>query len=846
MTEAGRAPVRLTVAAALATAAATFGLERLVQTGPWLSVCLVLILVVAAAGHLARAARLPRPVVILVQVVAAVLALTLLRVSDSAIALFIPGPGALRELGDQLAAGRLNINQEAPPAAPTPGITTILALVCAAFAILIDALAVTYRRAVLAGLPLLAVYLIPATRKPGGLSWLAFSVSAIGYLSLVSAEGHDRLNRWGRALGGPARIPGELSGPVNNPHSALSRRITSTAVAAALILPWFIPTLPGVFKTGPGNGTGGGTISINQSIDLRRSLTSTSATPLLRYTTSSTSVRSAYLQMSVLDKFDGNSWIAGTVPNTPLDAAANVAIPGLTAPGVKQTPVTTRVTVIADFSFSAVPVPYAPKAVTGITQPMYDPATLEVVPGDPATRSRNGQQYTVTSTEVAPTPDQLQAATANEFSLAQYLGLPKDFPADVRAKAREITAGDATAFEKALALQNYFLANFSYNLSVPAGDGNSAIEAFLKDRKGFCQQFAGTMAAMARALGIPAVVSVGFTPGAGQPDGTYTVTTHDAHAWPMLYFAGLGWIRFEPTPSIASSGRGNEPSWTVLPIGGPRASSSAGSALPNSSANPSASAGACAAQVRRISGGCEGQDGGSAVDAARPFSSWGPLGVVPRWFEHWFLTGSAAQIGGKLAALALILLAAVPALGRLGRRRRRRVLVKQAERYLAKAARARTAGEEPPQPPPGRRRPGPGQDRAPADPMATIALAAWAELRECADDLGYAWVDSDTPRQAASRLRTAARMDGQAAEAIGRVTTLTEQARYAGSSSYDQPALRALPRDLRTLRAALAEHASRANRIRAAILPASSLSRLREGRERVSASIYRGGRRRED
>jgi len=224
-----------------------------VQTGPWISICLALILVVAAAGHLARMARLPRPVVILAQLLAALLALTLFRVPDDAIALFIPGPGALHALGDQISAGRLNISQEAPPAAATPGITTILALVCAAFAILIDALAVTYRRAVLAGLPLLAVYLIPATRKPGGLSWLAFAVTAIGYLSLVSAEGHDRLSRWGRALAARPGWPASCPARSTTRTARCPRRITSTAVVAALVLPWFIPTLPGVFKTSGGN-----------------------------------------------------------------------------------------------------------------------------------------------------------------------------------------------------------------------------------------------------------------------------------------------------------------------------------------------------------------------------------------------------------------------------------------------------------------------------------------------------------------------------------------------------------------------------------------------------------------
>ncbi|HEU5427867.1 MAG TPA: DUF3488 and transglutaminase-like domain-containing protein [Actinocrinis sp.] len=845
MTQPGRAPLRLTVAAGVATATAAVGLERLVQAGPWLTICLALILVIGAAGHLARTARLPRPLVVLAQILAALLALTLLRAADNAIALIIPGPGALRELADQVAAGRADITHEAPPAAATPGITTIVAIICAAFAILIDAIAVTYRRAVLAGLPLLAVYLIPATRRPGGMSWLAFAVSAIGYLSLVSAEGHDRLNRWGRALGGPARVPGELSGPVSNPHSSLSRRITSTALAAALVLPWFIPTLPGVFKTGGngGVGDGSGTISIDQSVTIQKSLTSQSPVPLLRYTTDSGQVRSDYLEMSVLDKFDGNRWVSGSLPQSPLDNSASLTIPGLTTSGIKQTSVVTRISVIGNFAFNAVPTPYAPSNVTGINQPLYDPSTLEIVPGDAANRSREGLRYTVTSTDVVPTSEQADSATGPlDPGLSRYLQLPSNFPADVRAKAQQITAAGQTPYEKALDLQDWFLANFTYSLNVPAGDGNSAIEAFLKDRKGFCQQFAGTMAAMARSLGIPAVVDVGFTPGTAQTDGTYVVTTHDAHAWPMLYFYGLGWLRFEPTVSIQTSGRGSSPSWTHITPGQLHSSGGATQSSQKPTANPSATASNCPAQIRRISGGCESSGNDGTLAASRPFASWGPFGVIPRWFEHWFLTGSAAQIGGKLAVLVLLLLAAVPALGRLGRRRKRRVLVKQAERYLARAAR----GEVPEVSRSGSAIGGHWRQDAQRSPMATIALAAWAELRECADDLGYEWVDSDTPRQAASRLTAAARMDDEAREAFGRVTTLTERARYAPTEQYDQPTLRALPRDLRTLRGALAEHASRANRIRAAILPSSSLTRLRERRERVSASIYRGGRRPRD
>ena len=67
-------------------------------------------------------------------------------------------------------------------------------------------------------------------------------------------------------------------------------------------------------------------------------------------------------------------------------------------------------------------------------------------------------------------------------------------------------------------------------------------------KTGYCQQFAFAMAGLARLLGIPSRIAVGYTAGSRRANGTWKVTTADAHAWPELYFAGLGWIRFEPTP----------------------------------------------------------------------------------------------------------------------------------------------------------------------------------------------------------------------------------------------------------------------------------------------------------
>ncbi len=71
---------------------------------------------------------------------------------------------------------------------------------------------------------------------------------------------------------------------------------------------------------------------------------------------------------------------------------------------------------------------------------------------------------------------------------------------------------------------------------------------FLDQRRGYCAQFAGTCAAFARALGLPARVAVGFTWGEGGEDGTLVVKGKHYHAWPEVYVEGVGWVPFEPTP----------------------------------------------------------------------------------------------------------------------------------------------------------------------------------------------------------------------------------------------------------------------------------------------------------
>ncbi len=118
--------------------------------------------------------------------------------------------------------------------------------------------------------------------------------------------------------------------------------------------------------------------------------------------------------------------------------------------------------------------------------------------------------------------------------------------------------GDATdPYDITLHVERYLRSFFDYSLAPPPSDYSSPYAAFLFDtRSGYCQHFAGAMALLLRYNGIPARVAVGFA--TGEPDGpdAYVVSTNNAHAWVEVYFPGVGWVAFDPTPgrSIPTAG----------------------------------------------------------------------------------------------------------------------------------------------------------------------------------------------------------------------------------------------------------------------------------------------------
>ena len=114
--------------------------------------------------------------------------------------------------------------------------------------------------------------------------------------------------------------------------------------------------------------------------------------------------------------------------------------------------------------------------------------------------------------------------------------------------AREWTAGSETPYDAVKAIEGRLQEDYRYAERVPTRE--LPLDGFLfEERRGYCQQFSGAMALMLRMIGIPARVAAGFSPGSYNRDSQeYRVRDLDAHSWVEVYFTGIGWVPFDPTP----------------------------------------------------------------------------------------------------------------------------------------------------------------------------------------------------------------------------------------------------------------------------------------------------------
>ena len=685
----------------------------------------------------------------------------------------------------------------APPVPSTSGVMLLAAGGIGLMAAATDVLAVRLRSPAIAGLPLLALYCVRITTsaKQGGVgATVVFCLGMIGYLALLAADGRERLRIWGRLVTvWQAQAADPAEAPDTRALAASGRRIGLAAACIALVFPLLVPgiSVHDLFKSQPtGNGQNGNLIAPPNPLDQMRSqLLSASPQTVLTYRTTAPDPHEQYLQVYALNWDPGNeAW--GLIVPDPTASTTVGSGPLRTAPGVTastpRTETTTQVTLALgstgyDAKLGFLPVPYAPAQMQVPGNWDEDNATLMVYSTQP---QLSGLSYTVKSQEVNPDPsEENQSASYPAAISGNYLSFPTG-PGRLLAKlAAQITKGATTPYHKALALQDYFQSGkFTYSTSVSLPSGIAGLIQFLtKTRSGYCQQFAFAMAGLARLSGIPSRIAVGYTAGAHEArSATWKVTSSDAHAWPELYFRGMGWVRFEPTPGGATGqGTAAVPQYASTPgAPGVAAPPPATSQNPGSKAGSKAGKGALS-HIHGLNGGGFGGTTATVTTAST---------IVPE---------------------VLLIIAGILVLA---------LLTPLTVRSLTRRYRLPPAAGGPPARLLGRWLPGASGD-------AGLAHAAWRELRDDLADYGHPGRPSESPRAVASRVTATLTLDDEGRQALERIVRAEERARYARVALSAQT----LPADAAGIRWALAREADWPTRWRARLFPASTIASIRTG-----------------
>ncbi|MEO8284694.1 MAG: DUF3488 and transglutaminase-like domain-containing protein [Pseudarthrobacter sp.] len=545
----GAYPWAMAGAVTLSVAGAALSLNGVLRGWAWYLPVLTTVVVVCLTLAVLRALR-AQPLLVAAGGFASLIAiLTLTFFRSTGIAGFIPSGATTTELDRFIRRASETVLAESAPVAPNAGIVMVTCAVLGLTVILIDALAVPLGMPATTGLGLLAIMVVPAMVKPQSVGVWEFGAAAAGYLLIMACS------QWfapdSRTSADIGKTPGHLRRAV----------LTGTvALVATLVVPLAIPGFDhGTFPQGSRLNPWGAGTGLNPMITLGNSLRTPAGTGRITYATSASGP--LYLRSVTVDNFDGETWGPDDrdAERRPVSGQIQTGY-DIIAPQQRQ------VTVVDTGTFTSpyLPLPYAPESIRGLNGSWtWDPATLAVKGLNTNTRA---QQYIVASSVPELTAAMLRQSSRDVRGIpAEFTRIPDGVPDIVRRTADAVTGSSDNAYAKAMAIQKYLRSGeFTYSLQSPVqggydGNGLSVLADFLTQKSGYCIHYSSAMAVMARLEGIPSRIAVGYAPGratgasvsvAGQgalPE--YEVDARDAHAWPELYFQGLGWVPFEPTPS---------------------------------------------------------------------------------------------------------------------------------------------------------------------------------------------------------------------------------------------------------------------------------------------------------
>jgi len=555
----------------------------------------------------------------------------------------LPTSATSRDIGDLIDQARQIMQAEHAPLASSPSLRLLVASALVALLCLTDVLGVLLRQPLLAAAPLLEVLAVASATSARSAHPVWFAAAAVGFLLILLAGTRLQDAAWGPSVDGSA---GRLGG---------GRRMAVTGILAALIVPLLLPAVPtnllaeATHHNGNGNGTGNGSgqVVLNSLASLRGSL-QRPATTLLFQVHVKPGDEPFYVRQVVDDEFTNDGWRPST---DQLDQAVSTPLSNETYP---IEPKNTSPSAVLNFPIEAT---FTIKALGGNSLPLLaNPEHLRTDGGSwnllTATASgvslRRNLVYTESVQQPAPTLEQLRAAphwtgSGDQAMDDRFEKLPPQ-PAEVVQLAQRLTAGVNSDYDKARAISDYFSNGkngFVYSLTASGSDSPNALVSFLTKKAGYCQQYAAAAAVLMREAGLPTRVVVGYTHRTPDGNGSFNVTTADAHAWVEVYFTGIGWIPFDPTPLIGPDATRQLP----LPWAPHPADAQSSSAEPTANKGPSG--------VSSANASSSAAAGGAGSGPAIPPLVW--------------------EVGGPLAGLLLILLLVGwgPRLLRSRQRRRR-------------------------------------------------------------------------------------------------------------------------------------------------------------------------------
>jgi transglutaminase-like putative cysteine protease len=405
------------------------------------------------------------------------------------------------------------------PVEPIAGFLTIAVLAALVMPVLADAFAIRARAAFESLTPALAVCAVLAVLgidEYRVTTTVAILGAAIGVLAAH--------RRWTTRMDGGWLANRPVTVPSTTGALAVGAMLLASAVVAPR-LPWADDT-PLIDVEASASSK---LVTVSPLVELQAQLTGErSNRTVMRVRTNAPN----YLRLTSLESFDGRRWEGersfGRAGGNLTDVGDGVDI-------------SASITLV-NYGGRYVPTPYVPTRLD-----TTDDVRLQFDDDSSTVRIDSGTitNYDVTAVGLNPTAEQLAVATSEDAPDAYY-ELPDATDPAITAATRDIVGEGSTGLQMRR-LQDYFR-TFDYDVSIQVPRDVDPVLWFLDARRGFCQQFSGAFAVMARSIGVPARVAVGFTPGELAPNGTYTVAGRHAHAWPEVWFDDIGWVAFEPTP----------------------------------------------------------------------------------------------------------------------------------------------------------------------------------------------------------------------------------------------------------------------------------------------------------